>query len=171
MASSKETIANTPLRGSELRRLIDADIAAILDADPMLGPSVAYYRVGYELTLKLMLDNPCYPQHDILVRSRRPSDQQIEADPQRAAVEPPPLANPSPDALVQAPQRTRQIASPNAARVASGLPVPLTIRGQDGHWEETEARYDPSQVEIPPEAMTVTDADRSEDVSREWKKP
>ena len=81
MPTSNEIVANTPLAGHELARLILADAQALVESDCMLTASIAYGRCSYELRLTLHMDNPAFPLSESSFKSRRRSVQEVQADP------------------------------------------------------------------------------------------
>jgi len=64
---------------------------------------------------------------------------------QHPAVEPGPLADPSPDAITGTATRTRTITSPNKERIKRGMPITVTRRNPNtGMPENKEIKYDTS---------------------------
>lgn len=142
MTLSRELVPNLPLAGDELARLILADAQALIDGDCMLSRSVAYGRCSYELRLTIHVDNPAFPLSESSFRSRRRATQEVSADAALSAVESHPLVAPtSADAFLSASERHRDMESPNAARVAQGLPVTVVTRESSGRHAEKSVMY------------------------------
>jgi len=138
----------------------------------MLTPHIGYSRVAYELRLTLHLDNPAYPTSTTTISSRPAASDQIAADPSLAALGPaPPLAPPlTPDSYASSVSRTRDLPSPNAARLAFGLPVTIERRDASNHLVEEQVQYpkgtlphDRSDVLPPP-----VDADLTRAIKQDW---
>jgi len=139
--TAREVVQNRPLAASELRRLIAADFERLLDGLGILNTFVAFGRVGFDLRIAIHTDNAMSPEHTIEVHSLRRAKQEVEADPALAAVETPPLADASADAVVFAAERSRRISSPNAERLRAGLPVTVFARAEDGSRVDHEVSY------------------------------
>ena len=132
MPVAKELVANRPLRGDELAKIIEADVRDVLSRDCMLTSRVAYGRVSYELKVVLHMDNPAFSTSETVVRSRPPADDVAESSPELKAIEgPPPLANAGDDSYVAATERHRDITSPNVSRIEHGLPITVIRPGFD----------------------------------------
>lgn len=132
--TSREQIDNRALSGAELKQIIKEDFDSLLANEGLLGDSLAYGRIGFEVILRLHLDNPLLRESESRTHSRPASRQAIAADPPRAAIESaPPLKFPSAseDAIVVAPSVSREITSPNAERVARGMPIPVLVEQPD----------------------------------------
>jgi hypothetical protein len=130
--TSKELVANRPLRGDELSKIILADAAEIISHDCMLTSRVAYGRVSYEIRVILHMDNPSFPTSEVVVRSRPAADDVVVARPELAVIEPPPpLKAAGADSYVSATERHRDIDSPNVSRIEHGLPITVIRPGFD----------------------------------------
>ena len=163
MPASNEIVSNRPLSGSELRNIILKDVGNMLDRDGMFSPHIGYGRVAYDVIIKLHIDNPAYPEHQNRTTSRTPATN--ETDEGKKAIAPPPLQDPSSEAVVAAMQRTREIDSPNLARLEHELPVTITRRdGQTGQMIEEPVVYDNKEVVPTP----VKDVDISKKTAAEW---
>lgn len=139
MPVAKELVSNKSLSGIELSKIILADVARMLDGNGLLSGHMAFGRIAYDLTLTLHLDLPQLPESSDTVRSR--------PTPEHPTLEPePPLADPSPAAVVDASTLTRTIDSPNLARIEHQLPIEVTVMGQDGHQREELIEYAPTDV-------------------------
>src|ERR1700677_244414 len=91
----QELVANRPLRGDELAKIILADVTEILARDCMMTSRVAYGRIAYEIKVVLHMDNPAFKESETVVKSKPASDNMVEARPELAAIEgAPPLAKP-----------------------------------------------------------------------------
>lgn len=111
---SSEIVSNRPLSGRELLELVVADLRAVLEKDGLFSPYIAFGRIGYEVEVRLHMDNVNYPEHRA-----------------RAASRPARLADPAPDALEVAKVRSREVRSPNIARIEAGLPIKIQTRVGD----------------------------------------
>lgn len=139
---SSETVANTPLAGHELAKLILADCVAMIESDCMLTSSVAYRRCSYELRLTLHMDNPAFALSESRFSSKKRSVQEIQADDSLAAVELHPLAQPtSEESFLSSTERHREMDSPNAVRIQQGLPIAVITRDSSGHHIEKSVQY------------------------------
>jgi hypothetical protein len=132
MPTSRELVANKPLRGDELQKIVESDLHEVLSRDCMFTSRVAYGRVSYEVRVTLHMDNPSFPTATSTIRSAPRSDNQIEAQPEMAAIkDAPPLVAPTADAYVSSVERHRDIESPNATRIEHGLPISVIRTGHD----------------------------------------
>jgi len=153
-----EIVANRPLAGSDLAKIILADVAQVLEQNGMLSGHIAYGRVSYEIRVTLHLDNPSMPSDTSAVRSVPRAHNVVAGDPALAAIEgPPPLAGADASSFVSAIERHRDIDSPNAARLAHGLPLPILRREPNGQIVEELVKY-PSTA-VPDDYPEATDAD------------
>lgn len=162
MTTAREAVVNKPLSGLELREILLADFIRLLDAEGLLSHYVAYSRIGYDLTLRLHLDNPYYPESSVTVTSKKSKAQPI--------IEPAPLTSPPPskEGIVSAQNLHRDIKSPNEERLRHGLALPVRTTGQDGTTQTEQVKY-PPQPELGPGEVQVTDISRA---TREaWKIP
>jgi hypothetical protein len=153
MPLSTETIPQKGLSGRELQELIVGDLKELLSRDGMFQPHVAYGRISYEVEVRLHLDNFTYPKHLAILKSKSSKEKpQVENAPK--------LKDPSEGAIELDLQRTRNVVSPNATRIAEGMPVRVQVV-EDGKLVEKELNYD---KEILPEGNTgrdVQDVDKS----------
>lgn len=135
MPLSTEFITNKPLTGTEMVSVITNDVREVLNKDGMFNSHVAYGKVAYEITIKLKMANPTYPEHVVRTASeplkREPEDEVKELEITRA----------------------REIKSPNATRILNKLPVKVVSK-QDGRVTEKELSYD-GEVEVPPQPEPV----------------
>lgn len=163
MPASNEIVANRPLSGTELRNIILRDVDNMLSRDGMFTPHIGYGRAAYEIVIKLHLDNPGYPHHDVVVQSREPAkgDTSTTAD-----VHKPPLQNPSEDSVVAGMERTRNIDSPNLARLELELPITVQVRdGQSGAMVDQQVTYSNEGLEHKTE---MRDKDVTEKIAEGW---
>src|SRR5208282_2412016 len=162
----RETVPNRALSGTELKALILADFARLLDGEGLLSAYIAYGRVGYDVSYRLHMDNPLTPEATGTKRSRPSTAAAIAADPSLAALESAPLTSPSADATVSAATRTRTVSSPNAERLRTGQPVPVEVKDSDGT-RRTE------HISYPPDASLgdgeVRDTDTTASARADWK--
>lgn len=173
MPASHERVANRPLSGTELKKIILKDVEAILDKDGMLSNNLAYGRIAYEVRVSMHLDNAAYPEHISTIYSRPRSKSEVEKEPELAAIELGPLVEPlTEDETVASTEVQRQIASPNMARVENGLPLQIEKRDLDtGTVKIVEQKFkgdipDPAEV-----GNVVTASLTSEDQRAKWNKP
>jgi len=158
--TSRETVGNKGLNGSELKEIMIADFARLLDNEGMLNHYVAYGRIAYTLTLALHTDNPMRLESSVAKVSQPSAD--------RPAVEAPPLVDTSKDAVVAGAKLDRRITSPNEERLRHGLPLHVTMRGADGTVQTEQVKYPPSP-ELGPGDVTLADA--SAETREAWKVP
>lgn len=162
--TSKELVANRPLRGDELMKIIEADVHDVLSRDCMMTTRVAYGRVAYELRVILHMDNPAFPASEAVIKSKLAASDVIAQQPELAAIEPaPPLKGASEDSYVSATERHRDITSPNVSRIEHGLPITVIRPGFDTGGNaisvEEGVIYPPEVVEDvvkPPEDTDLT---------------
>jgi hypothetical protein len=141
MPTRHELVPNKPLPGADLAEIIKADVAAVLAGDCFLTPFIAYQRCSYEVRVTLHMDNPSTPKTVAVAKSKPIADDKVEADPRLAAVEVFPLTRPSAEDVVQSTERSRVIDSPNAARVAYGIPIDVITRDNNGAATERKVLY------------------------------
>jgi hypothetical protein len=138
MPLSNETVINKALSGEELKKLLAADfVDRLLPNEGMLSPHIAFGRVSYTIILALHLDNPFHPQSTVEVSSHAMSPGQLG----EGVLEPPPLRDPSPDAVIAGAQLDRTITSPNAERVRNGMPITLDVKQPDGTVSQQHVSY------------------------------
>lgn len=163
--TSRELVSNKSLAGPELAAIILADVSRMLAENGLLNSQMAYPRVAYDLRLTLHMEMQAMPTATEHVVSRNASVQQQEANPALAALEPFPLASPAPDAILDAHALSRDIASPNVARIEHSLPVDVAVTGQDGHEVTRQVIY-PQDVAkeqfVEPDLSGVSDEVRRE---------
>lgn len=157
MPPVRETVENKPLAGQELQKIILADLKEKMDRDCVLNGVSAFSRVSYEVRYILHFDNQSFPKAEGTMQSRSATADEIEADLGRSNVVPE-LSDgiPVTDDNVASQTMTRDIESPNQARVEFGLPVPVVTRGADGKHEEREVKYTPSAAQ--PTKSSVRDS-------------
>ena len=132
MPTSKELVANRPLRGDELSKIVLADVSDVLNRDCMFTSRVAYGRVAYEVRITLHMDNPTFPQSTTILGSKPRSDNEVERQPELGAIQGrPPLPQPSAESYASVVERHRDIDSPNATRIEHGLPISVVRTGHD----------------------------------------
>jgi hypothetical protein len=165
MPAGREKVVNKALSGAELRKVIDQDWQALLDNHGLLSSMIAFGRVGYDIILKLHVDNAQRPDGDISKTSRAIARNVVAEQPELAAVETAPLVDPSPDAFVDATRLHRNIDSPNAERVRVGIPVPVQRRQDDGTLITEEIKYPASDEGG---AGDVTTEDLSAVAEKDW---
>lgn len=65
MPTSRETVMNKSLSGTEVKALMLADFERLLDGEGMLQSHLAYPRIAYRMTIGFQFDNPMsagYPE-------------------------------------------------------------------------------------------------------------
>lgn len=135
MPTSNETIPNRKLSGLEVKECLRQDFNRMLDQDGLLAHHMAFGRIGYEIVVKLHLDNPMYLEHKMRVGSvKNKSKPEVDAAP---------LPNPSKEAVVVGSKLENLIDSPNKERVSRGMEVPVTYRDPNtGRTVEKGIKYD-----------------------------
>jgi hypothetical protein len=133
MPTAQERIPNKSLSGDELKELMRQDFDHLLTNDGLLGGHMAYGRVGYDIILRMHMDNPMMSKSE-----SRTSGKPSKDNPQ---IEPAPLRETTDEAIVAAVQRSRTIESPNAERLRAGMPVPVEVRDADRTVRTEMVRY------------------------------
>lgn len=150
MPTAREIVAQRPLQGAELSKIIVADVTNILSQSGLFCGHVAYGRCAYEVRVILHLDNPAYPTVTETVRSKaypRDVTEGEHGSPELGSVETLPLRDPSADAYLAADELHREILSPNAARVEHSLPITVIRREQNSETREELVNYGPEALE------------------------
>jgi hypothetical protein len=163
MPSSKEVIANKPLSGSEIRAILHQKLDLLVNNEGLLTHYVAYGRIGFTLTLQLHLDNMMRSESSIDISSA-PVGRNV---PELAALETPPLADPSPEAVIAGTALDYRIDSPNTERLRHELPVTMNIKQQDGTTTQQTVHY-PKDNSLGDGDLTIRDI--SKRTQEKWKK-
>jgi len=142
MPLSSEIVSNKPLTGLELVKCILNDTEAVLNKDGMFNSHVAYGRVTYEVTVKLSLQNPTYPEHIARAKGEAGDPASLGGEVQGVEI-----------------SRKREIKSPNVARIANDLPVKIQTR-QDGKVVEKDLNYK-GEVDLPPQPEPIDSIKRT----------
>lgn len=158
--TARESVLNKALSGLEIREILRADFERLLDAEGLLSHYLAYGRIGYDLTLRLHLDNPYYPESEVTITSKA-----SDATP---LVAPTPLTAPSAESVASGANVHRNITSPNEERLRHGLTLPVQTRGADGTVQIEQVRY-PPQPDLGPGDVALSDTTKS--VREAWKIP
>lgn len=159
MPTVNEVIPNKKLTGTEVSIVIQNRVKRMLDMDGVLGPHVAYGRLGFEVVIKLHLDNPTYNEHVMRTKSQTQRNEPV--------LESPPLKKPSSKAKVVGRKSFHKIDNPNKERVLNGLPIPIEAMSREtGHVEERQIKYAKEDVDVEEEEAVVEDV--SKKVSSEW---
>lgn len=132
MPTGRETIINRRLSGAEARALIAADFETLLANEGLLSHYVAYGRIGWDIELRLHVENALAPES----RSSTASRPDVAAGVGSA-----PLDDPAPGAVIAASTISRAVESPNAERLRTGLPVTLDVKQQDGTVSQRAVEY------------------------------
>ena len=171
MPASHERVPNKALSGAELKEIIKKEVAKILDRDGMYSNNLAYGRVSFEVRVSLHLDNPRYPLHISEVLSRPASKQEVETEPDLAALISPPLEDESDDAVIVSTEEQVAIASPNVARIENDMPLTITTKDMDtGFPKEVQQKFKgsiPDPAEVGNVRKTV---DSTQDQKNKWRK-
>lgn len=155
--TSKEIVVNRALSGAELQEIIRQKLDTLMANEGLLVHYVAYGRVAFTLTLKLHLDNMMTRESEIEGSSAPAGVNTIDESPSFAALESPPLADPSPDATLSATELHYSIDSPNAERLRAGLPVHLDVKQPDGTVSQQQVTY-PKDPTLGDGGLTIADA-------------
>lgn len=139
MPTASETVPNRPLSGSEYREILRQDFEKLLDGEGLLSTYMGFGRVAHKITLQLFMANPLHPESKIYIDSRQKSKQEVEAHPELAAIEAPPLTGD--EVIVSEHTASRDITSPNSERLRSGQPVPVEVRQADGTVITQDIKY------------------------------
>lgn len=157
---SDNKIPAKPLTGVELRQIIMKDVGAVLDGDGMLATHIAYGRIAYDVTVKLHSSRPIDPTWQNKTTSRKATVQESDNNPALAALDTFPLINPEEDAVTVGVTRSREITSPNVARIFAEIPISAVIRESDGEIREKDIMYTLEDVGHPDAVDdTYTDKD------------
>jgi hypothetical protein len=167
MTTLRETAINKPLTGLELSELIRRDMERVITGEGSLSAHIAYGRCAYEIVLRIHTANSMMPLTENSIRSRAASTTELEAQPELAALEAPPLADAPPDASIGGTTLTRRVTSPNAERVREGLPVPVEVRQQDGTKTVENVVY-PKAADAGDGEVTV--ADSTNEAKTAWRR-
>jgi hypothetical protein len=160
MPTAREATVNKPLSGEELKKVIIADFARLVENEGLLSPHIAYSRIGYTITLQLHVDNPYAGDSRIELTSQK--------DNRFPVMEPPPLVDPSPEASVGGVELHRDITSPNAERLRADMAIPTLVKGQDGTIQTESIKYSPDAFpELGPGEIKVTDV--TEKTKSRWR--
>jgi len=157
-AGRLEQIPNRPLSGDELRKLIAADTERLLSNISLLSPHMGYGRVGYEIIIRLHVDNASHPTDTSYIQSKPGTTPAVEA---------PPLEKPSAKAAAKAHRATRSVFSPNNERIRAGLPITATHRDQDGSTVYSEIKYPPDPERE--DTFKREDAPAEAEMAADWK--
>jgi hypothetical protein len=165
---SREVTDNRALSGAELKTIIKEDFDSLLANEGLLGDSLAYGRIAFEIVLRLHLDNPLLRESESRTHSRAVSKQAIAGTPALASIAgSPPLKYPPPsvDAIVVAPTVAREVSSPNAERVRRGMPIPVVV-------EQADRTRTTEFVTYPPDPSLgdgeVTHGDKTREARADW---
>lgn len=165
MPIASETVPNKALSGAELRAIILERFKVLLANDCMLADHLAYGRVSYDITLRLMVDNPFTVGPLLSTISSQPVGRNIieTGAPELAALESgPPLKEPlTKEATISGTRVKHDITSPNKERLTAGLPVPVDVRQRDGSVVTEKIAY-PVQVPDTVEIEDITAQTRAE---------
>lgn len=158
--TSREAVVNKALSGLEVREILRADFERAMDAEGLLSHYLAYGRISYDITIRLHLDNPYYPESGVTIPSKA-----SDANP---SIEPAPLRDASSAAVASGVNVHRDITSPNAERLRHGLTLPVQTRGADGTVQIEQVKY-PPQPDLGPGEVSVSDTTR--ETREAWKIP
>jgi hypothetical protein len=145
MPTSKELVANRPIAGSDLAKIMLRDLEILLNNDGLLSGHIAYGTVAYEIRYTMHMDNPMLPKSTQRLTSRKAPDN-ADPDAPETAITEFPLKEHSPKAAISSTERHRKIDSPNLARIETGLPVTVLGKDTEGHTQERQVKYPPEAV-------------------------
>lgn len=161
MPASNEIVQNRPLTGIEARKIIVADVESILGRDGLFTEYVAFGRLCYRIKVELMLDNPAYPKHETVIRSRAQAKGSLTPQ-----IEPGPLVEPSAEAVTIGIERERMIDNPNAERIKRGMPLTVNQRDPNtGHFAEKELMYGTDL--LPPDDLDTNKGMTDKDITKQ----
>lgn len=164
MPTGKDVVPNRPLAGHELKQIMQKDFDSMLNGDGMFSAHMGFRRVAYEISIKLHLDNPMHPEHKNKRVSKDPAKNEV---PPKSDIKAYPLQDPNDDTVATGVTRTRQIESPNAARIEFELPVETQhMDRQTGEIKSKPVVYD--KVGVTP--TKVNDKDISSAAQQDWGK-
>lgn len=152
MPTQNEIVTNRALSGTELREIIRQKLDHLMNEEGLLTHYVAYGRIAFTLKLSLHLDNAWNRESEI-EGSSAPAGVNV---PELAALESPPLTDPSADAIISSTQLDYSIDSPNAERLRHGLPVPIDVKQRDGTTSQESVTY-PKDESLGDGAQVITD--------------
>lgn len=167
MPAGREIIPNTPLSGAELREIILSDARKLVESHGLLASHIAYGRIGYEVIVRLHLQNASFADtsaagqsaNDTSLRSVPRTVREIDAHPPLAAIAPPPLSSATDDdSVVIAPTIARSIDSPNAERLRAGMPIPTLVRDSQTGSRRIELVHREVPPDIGPGDVMIDDA-------------
>jgi len=115
MPLSTETVQNRPLGGRELVEVVVADLRKKLESDGSFAPYIAYSHVTYTISVEFEFENPLNPGAKAEVKG--------EVGETKGGTK-----------SWYGSKRKRNIDSPNHARGAMGLPIPVQS------WEQVEGK-------------------------------
>jgi len=157
--TSREVVHNRALSGLELKSIMRADFERLLTNEGMLSDYLAFGRAAYEIILRVHQDNPYVPVTESRIASKAVGRNVIAGTfkdpdtgeigpprPELAAIEPPPLSNPSPEHVISSLSIHRDIDSPNEERLRNDMPIPVIVQQQDGTKITEMVKYPPQEV-------------------------
>jgi hypothetical protein len=166
--TSRETVVNKALTGSEVKELLRRDFERQLASEGLLSEYISYGRVSWDIRLRLHMTNWMNPESESVLPSRPIATNLVDTDPALAAVEAPPLSlSPGEESIVSASELTHSIDSPNLERVNSGMPIPVMVKQHDGTVSEQKVTY-PEPPDGTP-APDITIQDQSAEARQDWK--
>jgi hypothetical protein len=148
MPTVNETIPQRALSGGELKRLLIDDFMRLINNHSQLTDYIAYGRITYVINLDLHVDRPfgTGDRTEATSVASKPFGKNLTEGekapmPELAAVETPPMVQPSSMAEKLVQKLTRVVSSPNAERLRLGMPVPVEVRQRDGSVRVEEVKY------------------------------
>jgi hypothetical protein len=159
MPLNQETIPNKPLSGIEVKGLILQDLEKLLDNDCMLTEYIAHGRISWKVRYSLCFDNPLLPASEMSYATRKPAHKEQDPVP---GLDQFPLSESSPEMSFSAHEISREVDSPNAERLRTGIPVEVVGVDDDGRRTTKLVKYDTDET-IPEKVETrdVTDEERA----------
>jgi hypothetical protein len=168
MTTAREVAPNKALSGAEIKELLRQDFERLLDNHGMLTDYMAFGRIGYTIAIKLHLDNFLQRDSSIDMKSRPVAGNLAATRSGLAAVEAPPLEDPSRKAVASGQVLHRDITSPNVERVRAGMPVPVEVNQADGTRTIETVKYPPDTT-LGDGEMSITDS--TDETRAEWGLP
>lgn len=141
MPLKSQTLPNKRLNGAELKEILCQRFRELLDKDYAFLPTLAYARVGVNMTLTLHVGG-VVGEHVVRSYTKPDGTGVIEGEP--------PLADPPDDQAVVALDRRFQMDNPNLERVHADLPITFQQRAPQAPPQEYTP---PLPGEPPPDAI------------------
>lgn len=161
MPTSSETLPNEHLSGTELAEIIMGDFERMVKRDGMLNDTQGYGRVGYKVTLQLILDDPFYPKHQVSTESQSNKAKPVIVNPKEAELK-------ATDKVKKIGKVIeRHINNPNVERIKNGMPIKVqSMDRSTGKIKERNIKYTPEEAGI---EGGVDAGSKKSDLPEDWK--